>query len=268
LWLESRKIGAFDSAFWLCCISTRKRWRGASQARGETQMSRNTSLSFLLLSGVSLLAACGGDDKNANTGQPAQVQCPPGQIYDGRLCQTVGPPGAAPTAGTPAATTPGTTTPAATATAPAGIPGVATTQTGPTATQLDPTAAQAATQLITPLGAQHAPGAKAVGSAIAGNFQQGQSLEAQVQMNPGKCYTVIGVGLPPVANLDISLVPALPIPGLPAATMAADNTVGSTAIVGDKPNCFRWALPMSGMMKVVMTVSQGSGVAAAQVFEK
>jgi len=229
-------------------------------------MSRNTSLSFLLLSGVSLLAACGGDDKNANTGQTGAVQCPPGQIYDGRLCQTVGAPGA--TTAAPGATTPPAATAAPAATAPAAIPGVATTASGPSAQPLDPTAAQAATQLITPLGGQHAPGAKPVGSAIAGNFQQGQTLEAQVQMNPGKCYTVIGVGLPPVTNLDISLVPALPIPGLPAATMAADNTVGSTAIVGDKPNCFKWAFPMSGMMKVVMTVSQGSGVAAAQVFEK
>lgn len=229
-------------------------------------MSRNTSISFLLLSGLGLLSACGGDDKNAQTGQPTAVQCPPGQIYDGRLCQTVG--------ATPGATAaPGTTAPVATAPATAapatGIPGVATTASGPTAQALDPTAAQAATQLIAPLGTQHAPaGAKPVGSAIAGNFQQGQSLEAQVQMNPGKCYTVVGVGLPPVTNLDIALVPALPIPGLPAATMAADNTVASTAIVGDKPNCFKWAFPMSGMMKVVMTVSQGSGVAAAQVFEK
>jgi hypothetical protein len=230
-------------------------------------MSRNTSISFLLLSGLGLLSACGGDDKNAQTGQPTAVQCPPGQIYDGRLCQTVGATPGAP--GAPTATAPAGTAPAATAPAATGIPGVNTTQTGPTASPLDPTAAQAATQLITPLGAQHAPaGAKPVGSAIAGNFQQGQSLEAQVQMNPGKCYTVVGVGLPPVGNLDIALVPALPIPGLPAATMAADNTVGSTAIVGDKPNCFKWAFPMSGMMKVVMTVSQGSGVAAAQVFEK
>jgi hypothetical protein len=228
-------------------------------------MSRYTSMSFLLLSGVGLLAACGGDDKSALNGQPAAVQCPPGQIYDGRLCQTVG---ATPGGTTPTTTTPPATTPAATGTAPTTIPGVNTTATGPTATPLDPTQAQAATQLITPLGAQHAPGAKAVGSAIAGNFQTGQSLEAQVQMNPGKCYTVVGVGLPPVTNLDIALVPALPIPGLPAATMAADNTVASTAIVGDKPNCFKWAFPMSGMMKVVMTVSQGSGVAAAQVFEK
>jgi hypothetical protein len=228
-------------------------------------MSRFTSMSFLLLSGVGLLAAC-GEDKPAETGQPAAVQCPPGQIYDGRLCQMVGAPGATTTA--PAATVPPAATTAPAGTVPTAIPGIATTASGPTAQALDPTAAQAATQLITPLGAQHAPGAKAVGSAIAGNFQQGQSLEAQVQMNPGKCYTVVGVGLPPVTNLDISLVPALPIPGLPAATMAADNTVGSTAIVGDKPNCFKWAFPMSGMMKVVMTVSQGSGVAAAQVFEK
>jgi hypothetical protein len=228
-------------------------------------MSRNT-MSFLLLSSVGLLAAC-GEDKPAETGGTgAAVQCPPGQYYDGRLCQTQG---AAQAGATPAPTA---TTPAAAPTPPGGaVPGIgiATTTTGPTAAPLDPTAAQAATQLITPLGAQHAPaGAKPVGSAIAGNFQQGQSLEAQVQMNPGKCYTVVGVGLPPVTNLDISLVPALPIPGLPAATMAADNTVGANAIVGDKPNCFKWAFPMSGMMKVIMTVSQGSGVAAAQVFEK
>ena len=225
-------------------------------------MSRNTSMSFLLLSGMSLLTAC-GEDKPAETGQPGAVQCPPGQYYDGRFCQTQG---------APAATTaaPATTAPPA-GTAPGAVPPgvVATTTAGPTATPLDPTAAQAATQLIAPLGTQHAAaGAKPVGSAIAGNFQQGQSLESQVQMNPGKCYTVVGVGLPPITNLDISLVPAVPIPGLPAVTMAADSTVGANAIVGEKPNCFKWAFPMSGMVKVIMTVSAGSGVAAAQVFEK
>lgn len=225
-------------------------------------MSANTSMSFLLLSSLGLLVAC-GEDKPAETGQPGAVQCPPGQYYDGRFCQTQGAP--APTTAAPATTAPPDTT--APGVIPPGV--VATTTAGPTATPLDPTAAQAATQLIAPLGAQHAPaGAKPVGSAIAGNFQQGQSLESQVQMNPGKCYTVVGVGLPPVTNLDISLVPALPVPGLPAATMAADNTVSPNAIVGEKPNCFKWAFPMSGMMKIIMTVSQGSGVAAAQVFEK
>jgi hypothetical protein len=231
-------------------------------------MSRHTSMSFLLLSGAALLAGCGGDDKSAVTGQPAAVQCPPGQIYDGRLCQTVGAPGAT-TAPTATATVPPATTGAPATGLPAGIPGVATPQTGPSATPLDPTQAQAATALITPLGQQHAPaGAKAVGSAIAGNFQQGQSLESQIQINPGKCYTIVGVGLPQVANLDISLSLISLIPGIPGATLAADNTVGSTAIVGDKPNCFKSMSPISTPVKLVMTVSQGSGVAAAQVFEK
>jgi len=226
-------------------------------------MSRNTSLSFLLLSSVCLLAACGGDDKNANTGQPGAVQCPPGQIYDGRLCQTVNQPGTP--AGTPAAGTPAGTPAAGTPAIPGGI--VNTTPTGtPTAQALDPTAAQAATQLIAPLGAQNAPaGAKPLGSAVAGNFQQGQTLESQFQMTPGKCYTVVGVGLPPVANLDLALVPVL-LPGIPAPTLAVDNTVGATSVIGAKNDCIKAML--AAPVKLVVTVSQGSGVAAAQVFEK
>jgi hypothetical protein len=112
------------------------------------------------------------------------------------------------------------------------------------------------------------PGAKPIGAAIAGNFTQGQSLESTVQMNPGKCYTVVGIGVPTIQNLDIQLVPAIGLPGLPAAVMAADSTTGPQAIVGQQPNCFKWALPMGGTMKVVMTVSAGQGIAAAQVYEK
>jgi hypothetical protein len=146
------------------------------------------------------------------------------------------------------------------------LPGVATTASGPSASPLDPTAAQAATQLIAPLGAQNAPaGAKPLGSAVAGNFQQGQTLESQFQMTPGKCYTVVGVGLPPVANLDLALVPVL-LPGMPAPTLAVDNTVAATSVIGAKADCIKAVL--AAPVKLVMTVSQGSGVAAAQVFEK
>ena len=38
-------------------------------------------------------------------------------------------------------------------------------------------------------------GSKPVGSALAGNFQQGQFLESQIQLQPGKCYTVVASGL-------------------------------------------------------------------------
>ena len=226
-----------------------------------------TKLVLCGLVALSALSACGGSDKESAVGTPATTQCAPGQYFDGRVCQSQ--------SGTPVATaTPGATVPGATpaATAPAaipGLPGVATTTAGPTATPLDPATAQAVTSLIAPLAATAAaPGAKAVGAAIAGNFTQGQSLDQTVQMNPGKCYTIVGVGVPTIQNLDIQLVPSIAIPGLPAAVVASDNSVGSNAIVGQQPNCYKWALPMGGTMKVVMTVSQGQGMAAAQVFEK
>jgi len=115
---------------------------------------------------------------------------------------------------------------------------------------------------------QNAPGAKAVGTVVAGNFQQGQVMETQVQMNPGKCYTVVGAAVPTVQNLDIELVPLMPVPGLASPVMAADQTQGPTAVVGAAPNCFKWALPVGGPMKVVLRVSAGQGMAAAQVYEK
>jgi hypothetical protein len=206
------------------------------------------------------VSACGGDDKKALA--PGASQCPPGQYFDGQFCQMQA--GAPPAAtGAPVATAaPGATAPGA---VPPPVP-VATAAAGPTATPLDPAAATAATQLIAPLAQQSAPGAKPVGSAIAGQFQQGQSLEGQVQMQANKCYTVIGVGLPPVQNLDVQLAPFVPIAGMPAAVVAQDQTVGPQAIIGEKQACYRSMLPMP--MKVIVTVSQGSGVAAVQVYEK
>jgi hypothetical protein len=224
-----------------------------------------TKLVLCALVALSVLSACGGDDKSAQLTTPTTTQCAPGQYFDGRTCQSqTG-------STTPAVTAMPGATAAPAATAPTALPGlpVATTTAGPSATPLDPATAQAVTSLIAPLAASAAaPGAKAVGAPIAGNFTQGQSLDQTVQMNPGKCYTIVGVGVPTVQNLDIQLVPSIQIPGLPAAVVASDSTVGSNAIVGQQPNCYKWALPMGGTMKVVVTVSQGQGMAAAQVFEK
>ncbi|HEX6276288.1 MAG TPA: hypothetical protein VFZ53_24780 [Polyangiaceae bacterium] len=217
----------------------------------------NSKRSSLVLAALALVA-CGGDDKQAAA--PVAQQCPPGQYFDGQICQGAAPANTA----TPAPTTPGA---APVATAPGAPAPVVTAQAGPTATPLDPAAAAAATQAINLLSPQSAPGAKPVGSAIAGQFQQGQSLEGQVQMQPNKCYTIVGVGLPPVQNLDIQLAPFVAMPGLPAMVLAADQTVGPNAVIGEKAACYKSG-PIAVPMKVIVTVSQGSGVAAVQVYEK
>lgn len=140
---------------------------------------------------------------------------------------------------------------------------------GPLATPIDPSAAAAVQPILSQLAASKAPaGAKPIGSVMAANFQQGQQLEAQVQMEPGRCYTLIGAGLPPtVTEVDLKLVAITPMAGM-APILAVDNTTGVQAVLGERPNCFKWAWPISAPVKVVLSVSGGSGLAAAQLFGK
>ncbi|HYO97366.1 MAG TPA: hypothetical protein VER33_22800 [Polyangiaceae bacterium] len=213
---------------------------------------------------LALVGCGGGDEKQANA--PLASQCPSGQYFDGQMCQT---PGAAAGQPQPAPTA---TTPAPTAGTP-GAPGtpavpIATSAPGTPAQAMDATSLAAVTQLLTPLALQNAPGAKPIGTAIGGNFQAGQIVESQVQMTPGKCYTIVGAALPTVQNLDIELMPMMPVPGLASPVMAADQSQGPTAVVGAAPNCFKWALPVGGPMKVVLRVTAGQGMAGAQVYEK
>jgi hypothetical protein len=189
----------------------------------------------------------GGDDRqNVNTGQPPPQQCPPGYYFDGRGCvpqQSTPPP--APSESAP----------------PPGPP--------PPAPPMDPNAAAAATQLLDGLAKQHTPpGAKKVGTPINGQFQTGQSAEQALQLQPGKCYTVVGAGVPTIQELDIQILPTVAVPGMPALVMAQDQTTGPTAVLGGQPNCFKWAAPVGTPVRVVLTVRAGQGPAAAQVYEK
>jgi hypothetical protein len=161
--------------------------------------------------------------------------------------------------------------PAAPAMPPAALPPTAlppTAPAAPLATPIDPSMAAAVQPVLTQLAASKAPaGAKPIGSLLAANFQQGQQLEAQVQMEPGKCYTLVGAALPPVAELDLKLIAVTPLAGM-APVLAVDNTTGAQAVLGEKPNCFKWAWPIAAPVKVVVSVSSGQGLAAAQLFGK
>lgn len=207
----------------------------------------------LALSLATLVGGCknkGGQQSNIGPGPGPS--CPPGQVWNGQACvmQTAPPP-------------------TATTSNPPPPPPVPTANTGPSATPLDAASASGAAQAIDALAKQSAPGAKAVpGTMLAGNFQQGQVLETTFQAQPGKCYSVVGAGLPNVQNLDLSLVAQSPLPGFGSPVLATDQTAAPNAVVAPHPNCWKWPLMMQAPIKVVMTVSAGSGIAAAQVYEK
>ena len=211
--------------------------------------------------GLLLLVGCGGAEQPANS-----PTCPPGQMFDGRYCQMQASAGAGGAATTPPSNTGGAASPNP---APVPSPTVVTATCTSPAAPIDVSAAQAVTGALLPLAGQKAmPGAKALGSPIAAQFQQGQCIETVVSMSPGKCYSVVASALPGIQNVDLALVSISPLPGVPQVVAASDDSVGPTAVLGANPNCFKWALPLAGTMKLILSAASGQGIAAAQVFEK
>jgi hypothetical protein len=135
--------------------------------------------------------------------------------------------------------------------------------------RLDPAAAAAITPALIELGKKEVqPGAKPVGEALVGNFGQGHSLEIPIQLQPNKCYSVVAMGLPPVTEVTVELQLTTVIPGM-APVLAVDQDTGATAVLGRKATCYKWmfgVIPAPG--KVVVRVTGGSGLVAAQAYEK
>ncbi|MDC0743714.1 hypothetical protein [Polyangium mundeleinium] len=161
----------------------------------------------------------------------------------------------APTAVTPTPA-PTTVTPAPTTGASGGSP----------ATPIAPAAAQVATLALQGLAASEAPGMQADGAPFAAQFQEGQVLEQAINIEAGKCYSVIASGVG-VQQLDVQLV--LHAAPLPPQVLAQSNGQGATAILGGKANgCFKNPLPIGGPGKVIVKATRGAGLAAAQIYKK
>jgi hypothetical protein len=141
-------------------------------------------------------------------------------------------------------------------------------QPGGPAQPLAPGAAAAATPILMGLGQSEAPGAHPDGGVFAGNFQEGQILEQPINVQAGKCYTVVAAGMG-VQQLDIQLV-AQPAPMLPPTVLAqSQGGGGPTATLGGKAaGCFKNPLPFGGPAKIILKATRGAGMAAAQVFSK
>jgi len=224
----------------------------------------------LFLSTSVLAAGCGGKDPppqnpqgfygqqgqyGAPPGDPnAQYQQPPpGQPYPGQPYPGQPAPGAPPPPGAPA---PGVPTPASSP-PPAAAPGAA-----------DAATAAAVRLALQPRAATEAKGMKEDGAAIGGMLQEGGELTQEFMLMPGKCYTILGQGLPPIAELDMQLAGKPLVAGLPPAVLAADSTTGPSANIGAGKNCYKNPLPVAGPVILTVKATKGSGPAGAQVYSK
>jgi len=228
----------------------------------HTRLSR-LGLAAVTVAAVTLSTACkkndgeaaGGGYVQGGIGGPAAgAAAMPGPAAGGAAAAPMGAGGVAPAAGgAPAAS------------GPAPLP----TQSGPIAQRLDATAAAAVQPILAGLVKDNVQaGAKPVGEALVGNFQTGQTLDVPIQLQPNKCYTVIATGLPPVTEVNVQLQLTTVIPGM-APVLAVDQDQGATAVLGKKTACYKWmfgVIPAPG--KVIVQVAGGSGLVAAQAYEK
>lgn len=202
---------------------------------------------------LALVCGCGGSSQDPN--DPANQQNQYGQY-------TPPPSNTAPAGGY---TQPTATAPAGTAPTNPGMPGSGAASGSP-ATPIAVPAAAAVQPLLNQLAAGEVQGMQPEGSPFAGNFQEGQILEQQFTIQPGKCYSVVGASMG-VQELDIQLV-LNPAP-LPAQVLAQDNSQGGTAVLGGKASgCFKNALPVGGPGKIIVKATRGAGLAIAQIYVK
>jgi hypothetical protein len=119
--------------------------------------------------------------------------------------------------------------------------------------------------LLVPLQRQHAPGAQVVASASGGMLNEGQSSQVFVTLQPGKCYTGIGLSAPTISELVVDLTTAPPLPPLVLSQSAPGplNTV-----MASQPNCFRSPTPFPFPALFRLSARKGAGPAVAQLYAK
>jgi len=132
----------------------------------------------------------------------------------------------------------------------------------------DAATAAAVRLALQPRAASEAKGMKEEGDAIGGMLQEGGTLTQEFNLMPGRCYTILGQGLPPIAELDLQLAAKPLVATLPPAILAADQTSGPSASIGAGKNCYKNPFPVAAAVILTVKATKGSGPAGAQVYSK
>ena len=194
--------------------------------------------SAIVLSSVAVFVACGGN-KEAENPQPVYQQQPGQTDQTYQQQQTT----------TPATDTTTTTQPQ-----------------GPAAN--DPALQQVMSVQIASIAQTQASGMTKQGETMGATLQEGQTLEQAVTLQPGKCYTVVALGMPNIQDLRVVLEPVVPA-GIPnVMTLSQSMTSGSQLTMAPTPNCYTLLSPLAVQAKIIVTARAGSGPVGAQLYMK
>ncbi|MBI4704054.1 MAG: hypothetical protein HY744_23340 [Deltaproteobacteria bacterium] len=116
--------------------------------------------------------------------------------------------------------------------------------------------------MLTALAQREVAGMKPEGWAPAGEFQQGQCHEHPFQLQPGRCYAAVGVGMG-ITEFDLEIAmqqaPYLKV---------RDRTRGSQPVLGGTMNCIRTPLLFGSPAKLILKATAGSGMGVAQLYSR
>lgn len=145
----------------------------------------------------------------------------------------------------------------------------AASSASPVAAVFDAAAQELLKVALKPMAAKHAPGMKAESQIFGGVLNEGQTIEQQAMLMPGKCYTIVGTSISGVEELDISVNWVTLLPNL-APLIAVDNMTGPQAIVAGSPNCYKIPpiVMIATPVKIILKSTKGSGIAGAQLYAK
>ena len=111
---------------------------------------------------------------------------------------------------------------------------------------------------------QHMVKMKPDGDAFAGQFNNGQVLEQAFEIEPGRCYGAVAVGVG-ISELEMALVLGEP----PVDhVMGRDELKGWQAVIGPSGRCISNPLPATAEAKLVITAVTGQGQVLARIYSK
>lgn len=113
---------------------------------------------------------------------------------------------------------------------------------------------------------QNAPGMQPEGQMVRLTLQQGQTSEGQFQLQPGKCYTIVGASMPGVIETAVKITMPAPL----TTQVLGQNASGPNPmpVVWGGGNCYRTPSPIAMPVRLEVTMVSGAGAVGLQPYAK